>query len=134
VLGRKRCRFRADETEIRQKFEKGFTMKIHQLPHGARFEYEGAEYVKTGPLLATGDGGRQRLIPRYAVLKPLERAEGTPATTKPAALSSARVRSAFDEFYGDCKRLVPADGHMALAAARDRFLEALDTDGEAPPR
>lgn len=27
-------------------------MKIHQLPMGARFEFEGAEYVKTGPLLA----------------------------------------------------------------------------------
>jgi hypothetical protein len=43
-------------------------MKIHQLPPGARFEYEGEEYVKTGPLLGTGKGG-QRLIPKYAVLK-----------------------------------------------------------------
>lgn len=25
-------------------------MKIHQLPMGARFEFEGEEYVKTGPL------------------------------------------------------------------------------------
>jgi uncharacterized protein (DUF1330 family) len=46
-------------------------MKIHQLPMGARFEYEGAEYVKTGPQLASGAGG-QKLIPKYAVLKPLD--------------------------------------------------------------
>jgi len=31
-------------------------MKIHQLPQGARFDYEGEEYVKTGPLFATGKG------------------------------------------------------------------------------
>lgn len=43
-------------------------MKIHQLPMGARFEYEGQTYVKTGPLLGAGAGG-QRLIPKYAVLK-----------------------------------------------------------------
>lgn len=46
-------------------------MKIHQLPLGARFAYEGAEYVKTGPQLASGPSG-QRLIPKYAVLAPLD--------------------------------------------------------------
>ena len=45
-------------------------MKIHLLPMGARFVYEGEEYVKTGPLFASGKGG-QRLIPKYAVLTPL---------------------------------------------------------------
>ena len=49
-------------------------MKIHQLPQGARFEYEDEEYVKTGPLFGTGKAG-QRLIPRYAVLKPLDNIE-----------------------------------------------------------
>lgn len=38
---------------------------------GARFEYEGVEYVKTGPQLASGPGG-QKLIPKYAVLRPLD--------------------------------------------------------------
>ena len=46
-------------------------MKIHQLPIGGRFEYEGVEYVKTAPLFATANG-KQRLIPKYAVLKVLD--------------------------------------------------------------
>jgi len=99
-------------------------MKIHQLPQGARFEYEGNEYVKTGPLFGTGKGG-QRLIPRYAVLKPLDNVE-TASRPKSDALPRADVREAFETFFTDCKALVSKDKQVALDAARDRFLRALD--------
>lgn len=102
-------------------------MKIHQLPHGARFEYEGDEYVKTGPLLATGKGG-QRLIPKYAVLQPLGEAGGVPPKKAPDALSAARVAEAVEAFCDECRRLVPADRHPALEAARSRLVEALGLD------
>ena len=98
-------------------------MKIHQLPMGARFEYEGEEYVKTGPLLGSGKVG-QRLIPKYAVLK-------TPGPTGPAlaaqtpAVPRETVLAAFDTFSTRCAALVPPDGQAALAAARDDFLKAL---------
>jgi hypothetical protein len=99
-------------------------MKIHQLPDGARFEYEGAEYVKTGPMFATGNGG-QRLIPRYAVLNPLGGIEQVSEKTKDDFLSRADVRKAFDELYAECKCLVPEGSQAALNDSRARFLDAL---------
>jgi len=100
-------------------------MKIHQLPVGTRFEYEGEEYVKTGPLFATGQGG-QRLIPKYAVLKPLGGIEGVPEKPKNGSLPRANVLAAFETFYMECKRLMPEDQQMALAAACDQFLKTID--------
>ena len=47
-------------------------MKLTQLPLGARFEYEGEIFTKTGPMTAASEKGGQRMIPRYAVLKPAE--------------------------------------------------------------
>jgi hypothetical protein len=99
-------------------------MKIHQLPNGARFEYEGEEYVKTAPLFATGKGG-QRLIPKYAVLKPLGAAEGAGEKSKNDALSRPKVLKAFETFYAECRRRLPEDQQLALAAAREQFLQAL---------
>lgn len=98
-------------------------MKIHQLPQGARFEYEGEEYVKTGPLFATGKAG-QRLIPRYAILKPLDAIDSTP-TQRDDSVSRAVVLAACDGLIRDCSMLVPADRQPALEAARERFLKTL---------
>lgn len=50
-------------------------MKFQQLALGARFEFEGTDYVKSGPLTATSAAGLQRMIPRFAVLKPLDSAQ-----------------------------------------------------------
>lgn len=100
-------------------------MKIHQLPNGARFEYEGEEYVKTGPLFATGKGG-QRLIPKYAVLKPLGAAAGACEKSKKDALSRSKVLKAFETFYAECQSRLPDDQQLALTAAREQFLQALD--------
>jgi len=98
-------------------------MKIHQLPMGARFAYEGEEYVKTGPLLATGKGG-QRLIPKYALLQPLDAAL-RPAGQAPESLPRAAVLAAFERFQAACAPLVPAERQGELAAARADFLKAL---------
>lgn len=100
-------------------------MKIHQLTNGARFEYEGEAYVKTGPMFATGKGG-QRMIPKYAVLKPLGDGEIAPVAQKRDALPKASVLDAFDAFYTACQTLLPENRQPALDAARERFLKALD--------
>lgn len=90
-------------------------MKIHQLPLGARFEYQGEVYVKTAPMMARSDAGVQRLVPRYAVLTLVEaEAPGSPD-----------LRRDFDTFYQACARLVPPESQTELAAARERFLERL---------
>lgn len=99
-------------------------MKIHQLPMGARFSYQGQDYTKTGPQLASGPDG-QRLIPKYAILQPY----GTPAAA-PAdsaqTLSRAQVLTAFELYHAHCLSCVTADQHAALATARADFLRALD--------
>lgn len=109
-------------------------MKFQLLPLGARFEYEGKAYVKTGPLTAAGDGGGQRMIPRHAVLKPLD---GMPAEPPPRAgrkLDEATVRVALEAFHGECARLLQAvaenpdqaeTARAVLDAARQRFLDAV---------
>lgn len=99
-------------------------MKIHQLPMGARFEYEGIEYVKTGPMFANGPAG-QRMIPKYAVLKPLDFV--APTLPEPSALlPRAAVLAAFDTFHAQCSALVPPDQREALDKARLVFLQSLD--------
>lgn len=99
-------------------------MKIHQLPEGARFEYQGEEYVKTGPLFGTGKQGR-KLIPKYAVLKVLGE---TPSAPKQAetSISRKRVLDAVDRFYARCLSIVPTDKHSDLMVARDEFRKAIE--------
>lgn len=100
-------------------------MKLQHLPLGARFEYEGKVFVKTGPLTAASDEGGQQIIPRYAILKPLEAPENTGKATTRGRLTEAGVRAAFDTFYRTCSRLVPDSEQAALEAARERFFTAL---------
>lgn len=48
-------------------------MKFPQLPIGARFRWQGELYRKTGPMTAYAEtGAGQKLIPRSAVVEPLQ--------------------------------------------------------------
>lgn len=105
-------------------------MKFQHMGIGARFEFEGKVYVKEGPVAAReAETGKSRMIPRYAVLKPVG---GRPAVVKNAApqmVSRDAVAAAFDVFYAECGEVVakcadPAFG-ARLEAARQRFLESL---------
>ena len=93
---------------------------------GARFEYEGVVYVKTGPLTASSEDGGQRIIPRYAILKALD-VPAVEASKSPVKgrLEVVRVRTAFERFYESCERLVPEDSRGELAEARQQFFEAI---------
>ncbi|NTV96682.1 MAG: hypothetical protein HGA75_14935 [Thiobacillus sp.] len=100
-------------------------MRFHLLPIGARFEYEGKVYTKTGPIAAASEAGGQRMIPRHATLRPLD-GSPPPAPAKPARqLDEARVLAAFEAFYAVCLRGQDEAGRLELAAARERFLAAL---------
>jgi hypothetical protein len=100
-------------------------MRIHQLPIGTRFEYDGQEYVKTGPLVGTGSAG-QRLIPKHAVLRPLGDVDIAPAAAPSATVLRVDVLRAFETFYAQCMALLPETQRPALASAREGFLKALD--------
>lgn len=98
-------------------------MKIHQLPLGARFEYAGEEYTKTGPLLGTCKD-KQRLIPKYAVLRVLGDS-GPVLDDKTKTLSRPAVLAAFEGFYAQCAALVPEENQAELRTARTDFLRTL---------
>lgn len=97
-------------------------MKLQHLEIGARFEYEGVVYMKTGPLTASSEVGGQRIIPRHVMIRPIV----PPAAEGKGRLEAALVRKAFNSFFETCDRLVGDAGHAELEQARQRFLKALD--------
>ena len=99
-------------------------MRLQDLPNGTRFEYQGRVFVKTGPITAATEAGGQQIIPRHAVLKPLDPLPATPPASS-RTLDEARVRAAFDEFYRTCFRITDDFSRAELDAARRRFLDAL---------
>ena len=102
-------------------------MKIHQLPYGARFIYQGEEYVKSGPMFGTGKDG-QKIIPRYAVLQALDEPAECAASTPQApgdAVSRAEVLRAFANFCLQCRALIADDQAGAFERARNQFLNAV---------
>lgn len=98
-------------------------MKIQQLPMGARFEYEGKAYEKTGPQIGSGEGG-QRLIPKYAVLTVLD--GSVPKVAAQAMpLTREAVLAAFEQYHAACETLVSPEQRSELDAARKAFLKAI---------
>lgn len=105
-------------------------MKLQQLPTGARFEYEGQTYVKTGPLTASSENGGRCMIPRYAVLKPLD---ALPVSEKKSErkLDERRVVDAFEDFYRHASEQVSEHERAGLLAARARFFADLAIEDKA---
>lgn len=99
-------------------------MKIHQIAQGARFQYEGQIYTKTGPMMAQSEAGETRVIPRYVVLQPVD-AVATAAAATDRPLDRQALQQAFDTFFQRCSELVPAADQAELQAARSRFLKHL---------
>jgi hypothetical protein len=100
-------------------------MKFQQLPIGTRFEFEGREYTKTGPVTASSEQGL-RMIPRFAVLRPLDGYVAPPPPLNKR--DEAVVLAAFADFHGECARLLAgnAEAEATLEQARLRFLTALE--------
>lgn len=100
-------------------------MKLQHLELGARFEYEGLVYVKTGPLTASSAEGGQRVIPRYANLTPLDLPEPETKGVGRGQFSRQTVLAAFNAFYNTCAQWVEDDKAAELESARQRFLASL---------
>ncbi len=108
-------------------------MKFQLFSIGARFEYEGKAYVKTGPLTATTEDGGQRMIPRSAILTPLDSARVE--APKPGLKVDRTVLEALAVFHAECAHLLQVVADDAtqeqtaltkLDTARQRFLTALE--------
>lgn len=100
-------------------------MKIHQLPMGTRFRYQGQDFVKCGPMFATDAKGQRQMIPRHAVLQ-LEGEVPVIPVSVAEALDRQSVIEAFATFYLACHELVAEDRLPALDAARREFLRCLE--------
>ena len=100
-------------------------MKLQHLPMGARFEYKGEVMVKAGPLTATKESGGLCLIPRYAVLKPLDPMPAASDGKAARQLGEPLVLESFERFYMRCTRLVDEAGRLELSRARQRFIDDL---------
>lgn len=99
-------------------------MKMQYLALGARFEFEGEVFVKTGPLTAASEKGGQRLIPRHAVLRALDvPAAGDSERKGKRLVDRDKLLQAFDDFYAQCEGLVGEAGRADLVEARARFLK-----------
>ncbi|MEO1767524.1 hypothetical protein [Thiobacter aerophilum] len=104
-------------------------MRFTELEPGARFEWEGALYVKLGPVSAREEAtGRLRMIPRYARLRPVKDNSAARPDSLPTSLPVDALRAAFDAFFAECLAALdgpPAAGRARLEAARRRFLTVL---------
>ena len=108
-------------------------MKFHDLPMGQQFTFQGEVYVKTGPLVAShGTSGAKKFMARSAVVQVAGEAVPAAPVKDERLVRADGVAAAFEDFYGDCLRLVeglPEDERAAasddLAAGRERFLHSL---------
>lgn len=101
-------------------------MKINLIPIGTRFEYEGQIYTKTGPITASADSGGQRMIPRYATLRPVGEMPPAPPLPPDRSVDAAQVRVAFEAYHAVALRLTDDFARAELEQARQRFLSALE--------
>lgn len=105
-------------------------MKLQHLALGERFEFEGQVFAKTGPLTASPEaGGGQRLIPRHAELKPLDRVSTAPDSDRQPAAERRRWLQSIAAYHATARQLLTlGDDAQRLAeldAAYRRLLEKL---------
>ncbi len=112
------------------------TMKFPQLPLGQRFRWRQRTYRKTGPMVAHAeDGGQPRMIPRSAVVEPLDNSVPEPTKTAAPSLSAVAVNDALVEL---CRLIEGAADELGepqakrlralVAHAQARFRSSLEID------
>ncbi len=95
-------------------------MKFQHLQVGQRFEYQGAVYVKSSPLVANHcETGVAKMIPRSAVLKPVDLPDGEKKPHARPGLDAGKVRQAMNNFERQCREALTDSG---LDEARQRKL------------
>ncbi len=104
-------------------------MKFFQLPTGARFQYRGEAYRKSGPLVATREaGGAQQLMRRSANVKPETSDAGqAPEMASENRLPLSRVEAAFQVFYLACEQLLAESSGDQSEARQEELRRRLKT-------
>lgn len=99
-------------------------MKIHLLPIGAQFEWQGQVFTKVGPMTANTEKGGTVFVPKHATLKPL--GESAQPAPRPDTIAVSEVIAAFDLYHQHARRLVAVEQLAALESAREHFLASLE--------
>lgn len=100
-------------------------MKFHQLALQARFRYQGKVYRKVSPLQAhCEEDATQRLVPRSAVVAPLEPG-GAESADPPATVDEPAARHTLDAFLAGALAAARSAFEAAPAAQFTRFEAAL---------
>jgi hypothetical protein len=98
-------------------------MKFHQLPIGSRFRYQERDYCKTSPLAATDSTGGQRMIPRSAVVAPVD---DSSASGGDQATTSSPLRASLQQHHERCRTLVEQACGQLPEIHRLELLKALE--------
>ena len=102
-------------------------MKFHDLAIGQRFEFEGAVYVKTSPVLASReDGGEKKFLARYVVVQPLDGAEQRLANKAGKLLQAEAVLAAFNAYHTHCREALERLEGTVPAAKLQQIANALE--------
>ena len=97
-------------------------MKFHQLPVGTRFRYQERAYRKTTPLAASGEDGSQRVIPRSAIVSPIE---DTPPGDESRA-AGGPLHDALQAHHARCRDLLSRAAAQLPEITRLEILKELE--------
>lgn len=101
-------------------------MKFKLLSIGQKFEYDGAVYVKTSPLVASNiETGHNKMIPRYATLILLDNTGEKPQQTTDKPVNAKEVLIAFNTFYEKCIKTLE-NNNVLVPLIKDEMDKARD--------
>ena len=100
-------------------------MQFHLLPPGVRFEYQGIVYRKLNSLTASPeDGGKMRLIPRSAKVKPVT--EDRQHSEEQNGTSASPAVQALKALYHHCQTELSALEEGASPAQIDELKRGIE--------
>lgn len=101
-------------------------MKFKLLSIGQRFEYDGAVYVKTSPLVASNvKTSENKMIPRYATLVLLDDAGKNQQKLIKETINAQEILTAFNIFYERCITTLE-NNNMLMPLIKDEIDKARD--------
>lgn len=102
-------------------------MKFHDLEIGQRFEFEGAAYVKTSPVLAGQvEGGGSKFMARYLAVKLLDGAASSAQAAQKKMLRAGEVLSAFEAYHSACREELEKLAGALPAIRLEALLDAIE--------
>jgi hypothetical protein len=102
-------------------------MKFHDLAIGQRFELDGAVYVKTSPVLAGREDGRdKKFLARYVLVQPLDGVERRPVEKAEKMLRADTVLAAFNTYHASCRAALERLDGKAPAASLEEVADVLE--------